>query len=76
MMDKKSASLFKARILGAMEALSSALTVAQTASNSEEFTEVRTAVGDVIARLDNLLRESVYTDYPELDDLGEGDRKT
>ncbi len=68
-MDKKSATHFKTHAEAAIKELSSALAAAQASSSDDEFTPIRQSVGDLIARVDNLLTESIYSSYPELDDL-------
>jgi hypothetical protein len=69
MMDKASALRFRNHILHALEELSSALLVAQKASSEQEFVATRESIGDIVARIDNLLREAIYVDYPDMDDL-------
>jgi hypothetical protein len=69
MMDRASAVLFQGHTLSAIKELSSALLVAQKACNKEEFVAVRRSIGDAVARIDNLLREAVYEDHPDMDHL-------
>jgi hypothetical protein len=57
MMDKASALRFRDHILHALEELSSALLVAQKACSEEEFIAARKPIGDIVARMGNLLRE-------------------
>jgi hypothetical protein len=68
-MNKESAAEFKAHILSAIRELSAALLVSQHGSDTKEFSEIRGSVGDAIAKLDNILREDVYRQHPDLNDL-------
>ena len=68
-MDQQSAKRFKTHISDAIGELSSAILVSQNASSNEEFIIVRQSVGDIIARVDNLLKESIHIQHPDLDDL-------
>jgi hypothetical protein len=69
MMNKESANRIKMHVLGSIREISSALVVAQEECSNDEFVAIRALVGDITARLDNLLRTSVYAQFPELDDL-------
>jgi hypothetical protein len=71
MMDKASALRFRKHILHALGELSLALLVAQKACSEEEFIATRESIGDIVARIDNLLGEAIYVDYPEMDDLND-----
>jgi hypothetical protein len=68
-MNKESANHIKTHVLSSIRELSSALLVAQGACSNDEFVLIREVVGDITARLDNLLRASVYVQFPESDDL-------
>jgi hypothetical protein len=53
--------------------MSAALLVAQENSTVEGFVATRKSIGDIIAAMDNLLYDSIYSEHPELDDLRGGD---
>ncbi|KJC49452.1 hypothetical protein UP09_07015 [Bradyrhizobium sp. LTSP885] len=66
-MDAKSAARFKQHSERVIEELSLALTLAKEASPTDEFLRLRTSVGDIIARVDTMLRDNIYKDHPDLD---------
>ena len=68
-MNKESAIEFRTLVLSAISNLSAALLISQRASDDRELSAIKESVGDVIARLDNILREGVCPQYPDLDDL-------
>jgi hypothetical protein len=68
-MNKGTASLFKVHGVSAIRELTSALIALQNSCTEEEITPIKRSVGDIIARIDNLLRESIYAEFPDLDDL-------
>jgi hypothetical protein len=69
MMNKETASVFKVHGVNAIRELSSALIALQNGCSEEEITLIKRSVGDIIARIDDILRESVYAEFPDLDDL-------
>lgn len=68
-MDKKSAREFSASILNAIRELTSALHHAERSSSKDEMALVKNHIGHLIARMDDLLRETAYKQHPELDHL-------
>ncbi len=71
-MHKKSATQFKGHIELAIRELSSALLLAQEVSTLEELATIRKSIGDIIAAVDALLYDSIYSDHPELNELRNG----
>jgi hypothetical protein len=67
--EKELANQIRAHILNSISELSSTLVLAQAACSREEFDSFRGFAADIIARLDNLLRVSIYNQFPDLDDL-------
>lgn len=72
-MNVESASRFKRHVDQAIRDMSAALLVAQENSTVEGFVATRKSIGDIIAAMDNLLYDSIYSEHPELDDLRGGD---
>jgi hypothetical protein len=68
-MDAKSAARFKQHAERVIEELSLALTLAKEASSTDEFLRLRTSVGDLIARVDTMLKDNIYKDHPDLDGI-------
>jgi ABC-type uncharacterized transport system ATPase subunit len=68
-MNKGTAILFKVHGVSAIRELTSALITLQNSCTEEEITTIKRSVGDIIARIDNILRESIYAEFPDLDDL-------
>ena len=68
-MDARSAARFKQHVERVIEELSLALTLAKDASPADEFLRLRTSVGDIIARIDNVLQDNIYKDHPGLDGM-------
>jgi hypothetical protein len=68
-MDKKSATQFKSHMKLTIRELSSALVLTQEVSTPEEFATIRKSIGDIIAAVDALLYDSIYSDHPELNEL-------
>jgi hypothetical protein len=68
-MDAKSAARFKQHAERVIEELSLALTLAKEASTADEFLRLRRSVGDIIARIDTTLQDSIYKDHPDLDGM-------
>ena len=68
-MDAKSAARFKQHAERIIEELSLALTLAKEASPTDEFLKLRASVGDIIARVDNMLLDNIYKDHPDLDGM-------
>ncbi|MCC8966329.1 hypothetical protein H8A95_29405 [Bradyrhizobium sp. Pear76] len=68
-MDAKSATRFKQHGERAIEELSLALTLAEEAAPASELLRLRTSVGDIIARIDNMLQDNIYKDHPGLDGM-------
>ncbi|WP_229186401.1 hypothetical protein [Bradyrhizobium oropedii] len=46
-----------------------ALTLAEEAAPASELLRLRTSVGDIIARIDNMLQDNIYKDHPGLDGM-------
>ena len=67
-MDAKSAAHFKKHTDLVVKELSLALMLAKGACAADEFLRLRTSVGDIIARVDNMLYETIYKDHPDLDE--------
>ncbi|UGA42823.1 hypothetical protein [Bradyrhizobium quebecense] len=65
-MDAKSAARFKQHAERVIEELSLALTLAKEGSPTDELLRLRTSIGDIIARVDTMLLESIYKDHPDL----------
>ena len=65
-MDAKSAARFKQHAERVIEELSLALTLAKEGSPTDELLRLRTSIGDIIARVDTMLLESIYNDHPDL----------
>jgi hypothetical protein len=68
-MNKEAAIRFKTHAEAAIKELSSGLVAAETSSSDDELIPIKQSVGDLIARIDSLLVETIYSRYPELDDL-------
>jgi hypothetical protein len=68
-MTKEMATVFKVHGVSAIRELSSALIAIQNDCSEEEITLIKRSIGDIIARIDDLLRESIYAEFPDLDDL-------
>ena len=64
LVDIESANRFKACLEDAVKGLSEALLVAQAGCSSDEFLEIRKSIGDLIARVDGLLHESIKEAEP------------
>jgi len=69
MMNKEKAGLFKLHGEGAIRELTSALIALQNGCCEEEITPIKHSIGEIIARIDDLLRESIYAEFPDLDHL-------
>ena len=65
-MDIQTAKQFQTHTEQAIKELNSALLLARDTSSEEEFLAVTKLMGEIIARMDGLLHESIYGDYPEL----------
>lgn len=46
-----------------------ALTLAEETSPADEFLRLRTSLGDIIARIDTMLKNNIYKDHPGLDGM-------
>jgi len=68
-MDKKSAREFSGNVLNAIQEVSKALLIAERSSSKDEMALIKNNVGHLIAKLDNMLIETVYKQHPELDHL-------
>jgi hypothetical protein len=68
-MDAKSAARFKKHTDIVVKELSLALILAKGACATDEFLRLRTSVGDIIARVDSMLYETIYNDHPDLDEI-------
>jgi hypothetical protein len=69
-MDIQTAKRFQTHAEQAIRELSSALHLVRDTSSQEELLVVAKLMGEIIARIDGLLHESIYSDYPELNQLG------
>ena len=69
-MDIHIAKQFQTHAERAIAELSSALRLARGTSSEQEFLAVTKLTGEIIARIDGLLHESIHGDYPELRKLG------
>jgi hypothetical protein len=65
-MDIQTAKRFQTHTEQAIKELNAALLLARDTSSEEEFLAVTKLMGEIIARMDGLLHESIYGDYPEL----------
>jgi hypothetical protein len=74
-MDIQTAKRFQIHAEQAIKELSSALFLARDTSSEEAFLAVTKLMGEIIARIDGLLYESIYGDYPELRELGKQPRE-
>jgi hypothetical protein len=70
LMDVESAKAFKARMEVVVSELSTALLIAEKGCSADELQGVKRSIGRLIADVDELLHESIYGDYPELNRLG------
>jgi hypothetical protein len=68
-MNKETASVFQAHGLSAIRELSSALIASQNGCSEKEISLIKHSIGDIIARIDTLLLESIYAEFPDLDHL-------
>lgn len=68
-MDAESAARFKKHTSEVVKELSLALLLTQGACATDEFLRLKRSIGDIIARVDNMLYEAVYKDHPDLDDV-------
>jgi hypothetical protein len=69
-MEIQTAKRFQTHAEQAIRELSSALRLVRDTSSQEELLVVAKLVGEIIARIDGLLYESIYGDYPEVRELG------
>lgn len=69
-MDIQTAKRFQAHAEEAIKELNSALRLARDASPKEDFRIITKSMGEIIARIDGLLHESIYGEHPELLKLG------
>lgn len=69
-MDIQTAKRFQTHAEQAITELNSALLLARETSSEEEFLAVAKLMGEIIARIDGVLHESIHGDYPELRELG------
>jgi len=67
-MDAKSAAQLKRHTDMVVRELSLALILAEGACAADEFMRLRTSFGDIIARVDSMLYETIYKDHPDLDE--------
>lgn len=68
-MDKTSAIEFRDNVLNAIRELTSALNHAERSCSKDEMALIKKNIGRLIAGMDDLLREAVYKQHPELDHL-------
>jgi len=66
----QTAKRFQTHAEQAITELTSALHLARDTSSEEELLAVTKLMGEIIARIDGLLHESIHGDYPELRELG------
>jgi hypothetical protein len=69
-MDIETAKRFHAHAEEAIKQLNLALILAQDKGSNDEFLAIRKLMGDIIARVDGVLWESIYNDHPELRKYG------
>ena len=69
-MDIQTAKRFQAHAEQAIRELNSALLLVRDTSSEDELLVVTKLTGEIIARVDGLLHESIHGDYPELRELG------
>jgi len=65
-MNIQTAKRFQTHAEQAIKELNSALFLARDMSSEDEFLAVTKLMGEIIARIDGFLYESIYGDYPEL----------
>jgi hypothetical protein len=65
-MDIQTAKRFQTHAEQAIRELTSALHLARDTSSEEDLLAITKLMGEIIARIDGLLHESVHGDYPEL----------
>ena len=70
LMDIQTAKRFQTHAEQAIKELNSALRLARDTNSKEEFLAVTKLMGEIIARIDGLLHESIYGDHPELRKFG------
>jgi hypothetical protein len=68
-MDIQSATRFKVHMEEAVKELSSALLLAHQVYAHEESATIRKSIGDIIAAVDAVLHDSVYSHHPALNEL-------
>ena len=69
-MDIQTAKRFQAHAEEAIKELNSALLLARDTSSEEDFLVVCKLMGEIIARIDGMLFESLHRDHPELPKFG------
>lgn|GEM_PF-3154977 len=70
LMDIKSAERFQEHAEKAIVELNSALLLAREAGSEQEIAAITKLMGEIIARIDGLLYESIFGDHPHLRTLG------
>jgi hypothetical protein len=75
MMEIETAKQFQTHAEQAIRELHSALLLAQDTSSAEEFLAIRRLMGEIVARIDGLLHESIHGDHPELRKFGDPPRE-
>lgn len=73
-MDIQSATQFKLHIDNAFRELSSALVLAHNIYAPEEVAPIRKSIGDVIAAVDTILYDVIYSKHPELNEHARGQK--
>jgi len=68
-MDKETAIEIKSRTLGIVAQLSELLIFCEKTCASNEYESIRKGIGLIIGRLQSIILDSVYRNFPELDDL-------
>lgn len=69
MMDKQSAAEIRQHALSAISGLSRLLYATEKEGSQEEYDDLRLGVGRCIAAIDEYLLNTVYKEYPDMDDL-------
>jgi hypothetical protein len=69
-MDIQTAKRFQTHAEQAIRELTFALHLARDTSSEEDLLAITKLMGEIIARIDGLLHESVHGDYPELRKFG------
>jgi enoyl-[acyl-carrier-protein] reductase (NADH) len=74
LMDIQTAKRFQTHVEEAIKELNSALNLARDTNSREDFLIVAKSMGEIIARIDGLLHESIHSKHPELPKFGRASR--